>query len=669
MDTHGHESCAQDAGLGQLTAALERVGKSGWRLGAFYLGNWLTDVSQTVDPVAYYEGSTKITGIMDGVINGVRTFEISPEWAWRPVRDLVVRGLESMRGDLVNALGLLGDAHASDRQRSYREGDAAKACKKAFFVMGYYKFVHPRKEHPGERERIHYAAYKHVFSHRYTQYYPHEHLDRWPPSLTEKGGYAGRRVTGTLSADGRGTGNRSLSPHMYGYLRDDLEIAAGLLAQVDNEWARRTFSRGGPWGDDSDNTWNEWLAKLGHAMHGLEDYFAHSNFIEFALRDLPDAEQFVPPPDGMLTLPGSEASVFQKRLKRFSGTTDDNDRTRWRQLAAEDHVVTGYFDFTDTFHSVQHVLTDLWDKHQRRGGGGGPGWDKQIGRLMRRTIEDVQTRLRDQSSVTPAQARDAAREVLTGYVTHGDPDAREAADELLNHAPADIRDGFFEAVGLFCKRVPGIALSIYDAFETLGKFIDFIESPLRWIEEVLRLVPEIIANAIRENIIEPLERKVKQLLDHYLLGRFRVGCHSLMAKDYNWERPHIDRIYAQAKNCAKAVHWYVIKGMTRWSAPASAAMARQPNAGTAAVTIDLQRSIDWLELVEFFLRHPHGTPAPRWWEPVVRGSYQNFPGYNGTSPQRARLPHQLVFLTPDEAQALRDRGGQGRQQAEQRYRP
>jgi len=64
MNTHGHEDVSKTAGLPLLE---DVFGKDKRSLQALYLGNWLTDVSQFVDPVAYWAGSAKVVGIVDGV--------------------------------------------------------------------------------------------------------------------------------------------------------------------------------------------------------------------------------------------------------------------------------------------------------------------------------------------------------------------------------------------------------------------------------------------------------------------------------------------------------------------------------------------------------------------------------------------------------------------------
>ena len=53
MNTHGHEDLAKTAGLTLLQNAFTQLGYGGdLRFGAFYLGNWITDLSQLVDPGA-----------------------------------------------------------------------------------------------------------------------------------------------------------------------------------------------------------------------------------------------------------------------------------------------------------------------------------------------------------------------------------------------------------------------------------------------------------------------------------------------------------------------------------------------------------------------------------------------------------------------------------------
>jgi hypothetical protein len=343
LNTHGHNSVAKEVGLPLLQAALQRAGKGSPRLGAFYMGNWLTDVSQAVDPVAYAALITKGPKFVNALVQGLQSSRLV--------------GLMGMKDDL----GKFGkDLGGMLELLATREGPIAKAFKNAFLVLGYFKFVHPRT--PGARSRMSCKAFLKVFDTRYVQYYPHEHLDR-PEILTSTKAepeYESKIAKGTLTPKESG-GSAELKPHIYEYLQDDLKIAAGYLARADLEFARRSFLPGsGFLPDDTDEQWNLQLAELGHVMHMVEDFFSHSNFIEHAARELGD--EYLPSPKDAK---GLDAMVYAKRLKKYTNV-HDSEAKNWSGVPDEPNVVTGYFDSNDTIISLSHIARDLFGNFKER---------------------------------------------------------------------------------------------------------------------------------------------------------------------------------------------------------------------------------------------------------------------------------------------------------------
>ena len=67
MNTHGHEDVANLAGLRLLK---DTYGED-MRLGAFYLGNWIADLSQLVDPVAASSARGNLKLVIDKILNYV----------------------------------------------------------------------------------------------------------------------------------------------------------------------------------------------------------------------------------------------------------------------------------------------------------------------------------------------------------------------------------------------------------------------------------------------------------------------------------------------------------------------------------------------------------------------------------------------------------------------
>lgn len=680
MDTHGHESIAEETGKPVLKKALNLAGRSGWNLQAFYLGNWITDVNQGVDPVAYEGGRTKLLNAYDYTLGSIQKALSAatdvPILQSIPGIRKANQGLKDIRIQLVNALEAI---------RGGRSSDMGKALFKIFKVKGYYKFSHP--EQRGGPMRMRYNVYRHVFHNRFTQYYPHEHLDRFPGELDANGGYSNKLAKRSRTIDGPpGTGSR-LAPHLYYFLCDDLEIVAGLLAEIDMKWARDTFTKNSSkWQSDEDPEWNLWLAKLGHAVHACEDFFAHSNFVEQAIGDpvtpqrksmprMSDGNQFLKTLGFDTTSTDSTGPwmIFRRRLKRLNGYRDAQGVWRyhtdmmffdWQTLPEEDHVVTGYFDFTDTFFSLKHVGEEILGP-PASGAQTSPPLSHYVEegvkftKLMRAICYGVERRSlkRGDRELTQAAAKRDAEALLKEFAnSHPDPHVREAAASVDGKLPAeaatDIRNEFLDGVGLMLKHSSGS----YSLFTAIIFWMDLQANLLRFGEAIGELVPDLMPDWIKEWWKEKVTKPVSQSIMEFT-GRYRIGSHSLIAKDYEWENSVLDQIYSRAMNCAKAVHWYVIRTMTRAVQPKELPVCRADKDEERAVnTVNSRHWIDWLELIEFFLRHPYGQPQSsplrqltenkRWWWNIVRKNDWNaLPGYNGVEMCRdPSLPHRWVYM-------------------------
>ncbi|MCC7374731.1 MAG: peptidoglycan-binding protein [Verrucomicrobiales bacterium] len=816
MDTHGHETVAR-IGREVLADALNQVGRGGWNLQSFYLGNWLTDVSQAIDPVAYAsfrDEATDFASALHSFAAQIRDLSSSKVRVPGLGFDLptlppsVVTGLRNVAAELdKSATSIEEFAKVLDVQPG-RRGELADLLRKAMRVKGYFKFAHPEKR--GGPPRLAFNIYKHVFGRNFTQYYPHEHLDRFPAELDvptgwPQGGYAEEVASATRTPDQRpGTGSR-LQPHIYRFLVDDIEIAAGLLATIDKVWAKSTFQPGNTNWNDQDPEWNQWLADLGHALHAFEDFFAHSNFIEHALDGLSDREKVL----NQLGLGGSPsghspAEIFQRRLKKVVGSRKpakepgepgewvkaDSFRFAdwktwffdWKSLPPEAHVVTGYFDFIDTFFSLRHVVEELF-------GGGNPvhgkvtavdgkedhvlvtidigassrvrkdshfkiyrGGTLKIAEMSVISLEEDKAQLKiearyalkvdpevgDEAYLTSANreqkiekgedfaallrglcllelkaqslrnpvARSVSKAEVKGdlpglirlisgtpaaqinlpglqpsqlsaleaqWTEETAPEVREQAQRAardvldLPRDAGEIREDLFDVVASICQRSqaggPALFERLMDGMEALEFLLNFSEYLDKYLFAGL---PKAVRAFLKENITGPIESAIDNLV-----GRYRIGCHSLLAKDYEWGDDVLDQLYERARNLSRALHWYAVKTLTRWTRQGALNVCRAPHpaSGTESVnTADCPEWVDWHELFEFFLRHPHGQPVQstlpqvpekeRWWYPIVLtagdDAWTRFPLY----PSASTRIHRWVFYPEkdrDEFLKCRDR--------------
>ena len=361
MNTEGHHSVAEEAGI-PLLKELFGNRKS---LQVLYLGNWLTDVSQAVDPVAYLAGTGRVKTEVESILGGIKNdldamideitsqiyestlgfLQENAEELLKSLKPDIGPYIETAKANLFETIDFLVNV-PSDLPASERDSELGKFFRSLFLVIGYFKFVHPEKER--DTPRLDFEAFMQVFGRpadtygagkfskandrpgAYTQYYPHEHLDRpeCPPSVDPPVYAPGRqipavpfRVAGNAKPRTRAVTNREyIDPDMYSYLREDIEMTAGLLAEADMEIKEaigRFIKHGNAGWDDNDPRWYRTLAKLGHALHQVEDFFAHSNWIELVARTRgKDYLKKILPPDLPVEMLNHMGTIFQKRLKR-----------------------------------------------------------------------------------------------------------------------------------------------------------------------------------------------------------------------------------------------------------------------------------------------------------------------------------------------------------------
>lgn len=354
MNPHGHHDVADDAGLPALARAFARSDKGVPRLTAFYLGNWLTDVAQLYDPVVFGSAERALADEIkafsraagQAVDDTLAALFIEDEGGVPSQLEALLAASEVK--DVVGGAAAQVKAEVDAVVRWFYDGKASQWLRQelasVLFVTSYFKFVHPVRA--DARPRMDFAAYGAVFQDRFTQYFPHEHLDR-PPVLTgasasEPPRFRSERASGTVAT------GEALSPDLYQYLREDIQVAAGTLAEIELGWAARTF-RPDVAVDDADPAWNVWLARFGHALHGGEDFFAHSNFIEHAaLRLGPDYFK------GRMSI--YDQTALLRRFKQWRAPLPND----WTTLPDDNDLVTGIFDKRDTLFSLLHLGEELF---------------------------------------------------------------------------------------------------------------------------------------------------------------------------------------------------------------------------------------------------------------------------------------------------------------------
>ncbi|MCI0693838.1 hypothetical protein L0337_17755 [candidate division KSB1 bacterium] len=668
MNIQGHHDVAKKVGIPLLEEAFEKARKGSPRLTAFYLGNWLADISQVKDPVSVIAPSAlkeHLRDVVDNLVDEIKDrihFKNGNEYQLYKIPKQVIRlakrELHALIDKLVSLIrepeekgqGGIIIPNSTKEKNQNGESEWTTLLREGTLIVGYFKFVHPKKS--GDKPGLSFENYKEIFEQRFTQYYPHEHLDR-PPILPFTNPIL---WSSEVSSKKRNSfAIRSKSPDLYSYLRDDIEMVAATLAELDKDWAKQTFDEGTRINDD-DLEWNLNLAKLGFALHAVEDFFAHSNFTELAVHRFKG--EFLPKDYQIL-----DSQTFKRRLKRYIPASFE----QWENYPDEHDVVTGYFDDIDTIIGIAHVLEEI------------------VGPPLAWTIKKIVSIKLDHSKwLDPDDQREFLIDEIYSYSKElRDPariwrmieDAIKAGlDEILLH-PEDIDSRFNRILSESAEIVEDFEKALNDPdngtaqaikkntpigellelkenlkppvnqrdakrlTEGLGKLakIVFAKSdlfksiPSEWKNEIReRFIPLLVAfnNAywigdtayslyghikslielfndpgdwiakfiVKNTVLRAIGTTISGALFisrekfYDFLGQKRIGCHSLLAKDHGREW-----LYETQKNFAKAVHWYVLNAMTRWADPEFIKKARATNS---------PEWIDWLELLEFYLSNP-----------------------------------------------------------------
>lgn len=698
MKPKGHHGVAEAAGLELFKKAF---GSKHRALGAFYLGNWIADFSQMVEPVGM-ESARELANVLSPIstiIEGIfEELHSSAALAERDAMNPLERALHEvplaplrLADKLIGVGDIIG--HSLDLlligEDDTRDFAIAHMVHELFFVLGYFDFAFEREDTQEKDEfLLTFEEYKAVFGARrgsvgtrpapdrgsqsqpapptpgaFTQYYPHEHYDRpvhptqdnivAPGRQEESGklrvgptpgeqardGYrskklpAGPRAKSSTDHVARGEGNlRPLRPgaketgppDIYSYLRDYFEGTAGLLSELDEAFAKALKSppqpRGG--GGSYADEWVQLLAKAGHTIHQIEDFFAHSNFVELAIDQLKMKEHFIDTKEGLFDRDFA-STVFDLRLRRYINLPkkkpepwfvdaaellgaanpfgDGTDREIFdaRVKEPETWVVTAYFDIRDTILAIMHSLhlgpEDPHTKRHQNPEDLDP-LDRAAlhvvdpfsssGQEVQATMIDLYNLLKD-----PRAALQAAENRVVRELKEKQPEMvkqKESAEQPF-FTEQDI-SRISESLSLM-KGVHPEVLQRFTNFFVLGNKVRATKGLVKSIFEAAGIVEKAILNPVSlvsgtftdiasENVNHMVRRRIFKAI-----GAERIGCHSLIAKDHEE-----GTLYQPSFHCAAAVHAHIFDVLLR-------DRSADPQ----------DQYVDWLELLETLLRNP-GTP-------------------------------------------------------------
>lgn len=509
------------------------------------LGNFLTDVSQFRDPVAFHSARGKAYQRLPLPAQAL----YGPEW----VRDIFGQRSGPVHGALPEFLRML--VHAFTHELFDDDGLPLFGAVLGLLPGGVRPAVIPAHGVPPGRVDA-------ILAGHFTQYFPHEHLD-FPPEAD---------LPNHRTKPGFVTGPRGL----VGYLERFLQCISEELTKLEQDWvgARATLTA---------SARQQFLVRLGHLLHPVEDYFFHSNLLELyqwaevrgrhpmAVPTVPaDLRTLVD--DGLAGSGLNPTTDLRRRLHRRLRYPVYDTQTQLSATGSDDGtalVFTGGFGPTDVWHTLGGALEAMESKIALL-----------PPRLDPRTTELVLIRL-----LLSASAR---REMVAGDQASA---LWQRHREQLLKGEYHAGIGSWHASGLLCRHAAAELTRAFDHDRTVtklhsGTVFDFPGPGSVLILMLEQMQKERDGAAAAAVGLNSAPASMYGQASTNGCSSENVGTHSLMSKDSDDKQPLRPEAVAFAKHASASVAKLLLDRVY----------------GPAPVT----EGVDWDTVLQFFVR---GVPA------------------------------------------------------------
>jgi hypothetical protein len=521
------------------------------------LGNFLTDVSQFRDPPAFHRARdvARAQASSQSIFAGLAGAD---DW----VRDVFGQSRGPRHGDLPEMMRLILQALTHE----IFDTDGLSVLGAGLDLLDVDGRPPLIPTHGIEPADVATALGAH-----FTQYFPHEHLD-FPPTAAP---LTRHRTDPLFVRESRG---------LLGYLEWFIQYLSEGLTQLEDAWTRARATQ------MTDAQRRDFLIRLGHLLHPVEDYFFHSNLVErYQWQEVrerhPTADPAVPEDlrtlveDGLTGTRLSPTSVSLRRKLhrrlRYPVWTSNTQLSTTTSDDATDLVYTGGFGQTDVWHTLGGALEAI----ERKIATLPPTHDP-------RTTPLVLIRLLLSEAERSAMVRDGTVEAMrTRHLEQlraGDyPTAIttwEGSGLLCPHAGAELRAAF--------------ARDLATSTRHSGRFATFPGPGAVLITMLDQMQREREGSTSAARRLDSAAASMHEQRTENGCSEENIGTHSLMSKDSRTKEP---------------------------LRPEAVALAKHASASIATTLLDRVHSItpvtegiDWDTLVRFFIRGP--VPIPETWE-------------------------------------------------------
>lgn len=576
------------------------------------LGNFLTDVSQFRDPPSFHRARDRARAEAQAQS---RFAGLAGADAW--VRDVFGRRSGPVNGGLADLMA--GLMQAFTHLLFDNDGLPVLGAALGLLGTGTRPALIPAHGIPP-------ADVSRAISAHFTQYFPHEHLD-FPPTHRAMTTHRTDRI---FQRQSRG---------LIGYLEWFTQYLSEELSKLEVEWA--TANAGGIRPAQR----KDFLIRLGHLSHPIEDYFFHANLLDlYQWRDVRAANGTLDPavPADLQTLVDRSLAgtrltptsvplrrVLHRRLRYPIWTSNTALSTTTSEDATE-LVYTGGFGDADVSHTLGGALEAIESKLSSLPTALDPRRSRLV--LVRMLLSASERR-----SVVSAGNLDAIRSQHLAQLRAGDHLAEvtrwEGNGLLCPHAAARLRTALAGDLTI-SERHSGVFVT----FPGPGAIL------ITMLEQVQR---ERDASAAAKTRLNGRGSSMYDVATNNSASAEHIGTHSLMSKDSTRAEPLRPEAVAFAKHAGASVVTTLLRRV--YSAT------------------PLNQGIDWDSVLRFYLRAVAPATSGPWENEVLagvrRGSSQ--PRVDSVRQQPA---FSLLGPSLDAAKLAARRAGSTRTNLENYYR-
>ncbi len=383
---------------------------------AMYMGNWLTDNSQLFAPDFFFDFKYNLPENLQKAENTMHILQekltqlfndpllASKKDEILPIRDILNK---TLTGTITNIKTIRKNATRNKpkpQEFSYAKKDEWwEVAQSIIKVLGYRKFcMVDEKQLSDEVFMSIVSAFidqntdvpsEYLF--KLNQYYPNDHLDRnFDPSHLKvenaKQKYADswlkQQSTQNLPEEimerkrqeyeDKGSlrrncfDERNVSGSVYKYLNDYVEILGLKLNYLNKNLIMPYFVKSSKLHSDKD--FLVLCAQLGHSLHGVEDFFAHSNYIELVVQNLDKLKAQMNYPDKYFSKNEfidilNNSSEYEKTRFTRANNKAVREFTKSNAKQSEEVILTtGIFAEVDTFTSLYHLTFGILEEEIKK---------------------------------------------------------------------------------------------------------------------------------------------------------------------------------------------------------------------------------------------------------------------------------------------------------------